>query len=116
MSLFKQLFGSVDSIHVSDLQEKISGKGGPVLVDVRTMSEYRDGHIPGAASIPLDRLDARLNKLSKNKEIICICRSGARSKRATRLLQNAGFNATNMQGGMNAWQKAGFKIKVGKVK
>lgn len=116
MGLFKQLFGSVDSIHVSELQEKINDKGGPMLVDVRTMGEYRDGHIPGASSFPLDRLEARLTKLSKNKEIICICRSGARSKRATRLLQNAGFNAINMQGGMNAWQKAGYKVKAGKVK
>mgnify|MGYP002713028086 CR=1 FL=1 len=116
MSIFTQLFGSVDSIHVSDLQEKINDKNGLYLLDVRTMGEYRDGHIPGAASIPLDRLEARLTKLSKNKEIICICRSGSRSKRATRLLQKAGFNATNMQGGMNAWQNAGYKVKSGKVK
>ena len=116
MSIFTQLFGSVESIHVSDLQEKISGKQRPMLIDVRTMSEYREGHIPGASSFPLDRLEGRLNKLSKSKEIICICRSGSRSKRATRILQKAGFNAINMQGGMNAWQKAGYKTKAGKVK
>ncbi len=116
MSIFTKLFGSVPSINVSDVQEKRNGKGSPVLIDVRTLNEYRQGHIPGASSFPLSSLQTRMTKLSKNKEIVCICRTGTRSKRATRQLQEAGFKVTNMQGGMNAWQKAGYKVKVGKVK
>ena len=116
MSFLKQLFSSVPAITVTECQDKKSDKPGPILVDVRSTEEYRNGHISGARSIPLDRLNSRLNKLSKNREIICICRSGSRSKRATKQLRANGYQAINLKGGMNAWSKAGYQIKVGKVK
>ncbi len=116
MSIWKNLFGTVPTITVTELQDKLRQKPGPILVDVRTTTEYRNGHINGADSIPLEKLEERFGKLSKNREIICICQSGSRSKRATRQLQNAGFTAVNVKGGMNAWAKQGLSTKAGKVK
>ncbi len=116
MSFWKNLFGNVPAVTVTELQDKLNEKPGPILLDVRTTNEYRTSHIPGATSIPLDKLDERLNKLAKNREIVCICRSGSRSKRAARQLQNAGFTAVNMKGGMNAWTKQGMSTKTGKIK
>ncbi len=116
MSFFKKLFASVPTISVMEAQEKMKEKPKPVLLDVRTVSEYREGHIPGADLIPLHELDGRIRKLPKNREIICICRSGNRSKGATKQLLAAGYTAVNMKGGMRAWNKAGYKVKKGKVK
>lgn len=116
MSFWNNFFASTPQITVSECQDKMNDKPGPILLDVRSTNEYRDGHIPGATSIPLDKLQDRMVKLSKRREIICICRSGRRSKQATRQLQAAGYTAVNMKGGMNAWQKADFSVKTGKVK
>lgn len=116
MSFFNNLFGSVPSVTITECTDKISQKPAPILLDVRSTEEYRNGHISGATSIPLDRLPTRMNKLSKSREIICICRSGSRSKRATKQLIDAGYQAINLKGGMKAWSKAGNRVKAGKVK
>lgn len=116
MSFWKNLFGNVPTITVTELQDKMRQKPGPILVDVRTTAEYRNGHISGADSLPLDKLHERSGKLTKNREIICICQSGSRSKRAARKLQTAGYTAVNVKGGMNAWAKQGLVTKAGKVK
>ncbi len=116
MSFWKTLFKSVPVITVTDLQSKRNNNPKPILLDVRTTEEYRSGHIPGADSMPLDNLSKRMKRLPKNREIVCICRSGKRSKQATQQLEEAGFTAFNMKGGLNAWSKAGFRVKTGNVK
>ncbi len=83
----------------------------PFLLDVREPDEYRWGHIAGAALIPLGQLDARLAELPRDRRILCICRSGARSLTATRRLLAAGYAATNLRGGMLGWADAGLPIR-----
>lgn len=116
MNFFKNLFASVPAISVAELQDKMQNGQKPVLLDVRTTAEYREGHIPGAANKPLQALNGRLKNVSRNREVICICRSGNRSRRAVKHLQEAGYTAVNLKGGMRAWDKAGYKIKKGKAK
>lgn len=67
-----------------------------VLLDVRTPEEYRSGHVPGAANLPLDRL-GELN-LPKNRPIFAYCLSGARSAQACAWLKRKGYEATNLGG------------------
>jgi len=89
---------------------------GVPLIDVRTPGEFAQGHAPGATLIPLDQLQQRLAELSgsKDKPIALICRSGARSARAQAILEKAGFSKTiNVEGGMNAWAKAGLPVVTG---
>lgn len=74
------------------------------IIDVREVEEVAAGKIPGAINIPLSLLEFRLNELDKSKEYIIVCRSGARSGRATMFLHAQGYQATNMQGGMLAWE------------
>jgi phage shock protein E len=74
--------------------------GGPLIIDVRTAVEYRQGHAPGSVNIPLDALEGELKNLDKHQPIITCCRSGMRSASATSLLTNNGFMAHN--GG--SWQ------------
>lgn len=87
-------------------QDVLSLKGAK-LVDVRMPEEYIGelGHIAGSTLHTLGlELDQFLEQTSKNETIIFICRSGARSGRATTQAMSLGFkNTYNMEGGMLAW-------------
>lgn len=79
----------------------------PTVLDVREDDEWAAGHIEGAVHIPLMELPARLPELPDADQIVVICRSGGRSARATAYLQQIGIEATNLDGGMQAWNAAG---------
>jgi len=77
------------------------------IVDVREPDEFNGplGHVPGAKLVPLGGLVANANQLSKEKPIVTVCRSGARSAQATVLLGKAGFDrVANLSGGMLRWR------------
>jgi rhodanese-related sulfurtransferase len=116
MNFITKLFTGVqvNSVSPTEAQKKLGLKTKPFLLDVRQPEEYRSGHIPGAKLIPLGQLHERMNELPKNQEIICVCRSGNRSMSATRQLASAGYNVTNLQGGMIAWSRSGFPVTKGK--
>ena len=114
-SLAKTILASDgSSITVQEAKQQLDNKSAPLLLDVRTPDEYRAGHAKQATSIPLDQLTNRLDELPKDRDILCICRSGGRSGRATGQLRKAGYQAINISGGMMAWQRAGFSVKRGK--
>lgn len=76
-----------------------------ILIDVRTPAEYRDGHIPGVANIPLDELEKRVGEVPKDKKVVLICRTGNRSAQGTKLLRSKGFsNVYNSTSGMTSWK------------
>jgi len=88
------------------------------VIDVRSSAEFRAGHIPGAHSIPIEvlSLDA-LQKhfghsdLGHSETLYLTCLAGPRAKRAAERLQQAGFyNIALIDGGMQAWQQAGFPV------
>jgi rhodanese-related sulfurtransferase len=79
---------------------------GAVLVDVREPDEWVAGHIEGALHVPLGELSARLAELPEG-DVVVVCRSGARSARATAFLIGNGLPAVNLEGGMQAWAAAG---------
>lgn len=85
----------------------------PFLLDVRTPQEYKQGHIQGAELIPLNELSARLARIPKGREIVCICESGSRSSAAARQLSAEGYSVSNMRGGMTRWVRAGLPVKTG---
>ncbi len=116
MDFITRLFAGFqgNSISPADAQKKLALKTKPFLLDVRQPEEYRSGHIPGARLIPLGQLHARMNELPKTQEIICVCRSGNRSRSASRKLASAGYKVTNLQGGMIAWSRSGLPVTKGK--
>jgi len=75
----------------------------PFLLDVRTPAEYADGHVPGAANIPLDELRARLAELPQGTPIVTYCQVGQRGYLATRILMQAEFAASNLGGGYKTY-------------
>jgi rhodanese-related sulfurtransferase len=82
--------------------------GGATLLDVRHPEEWDAGHAPGAVLIPLNQLGDRHTELPSGRSIVVICRSGARSARATEALVGAGYEAVNLAGGMRAWVAEGL--------
>lgn len=80
--------------------------GDTVLIDVREAAEFSRGHIPGARTIPLSRLDVR--DLPKGTRIVLCCAGGCRSQTAARRLGLAGL--AHLEGGLSAWIEAGFAI------
>ena len=84
-----------------------------VILDVRTQSEFYDGHLYGAILIPHTELEERIGELTRyvNHEIIVYCRSGARSALACSILDSHNFNKVyNMLGGISAWIAAGYPV------
>lgn len=78
--------------------------GQAVIIDVRTPAEYRDGHIPGVANIPLDQLAGRAGEVPKDRKVLLICRSGSRSAQGAGILRAQGFaQVYSIDGGMNVW-------------
>jgi rhodanese-related sulfurtransferase len=80
------------------------------LLDVRESDEWDAGHVPGARHIPLGELSARSAEIPRDTAVYVICRSGARSARATQALTGAGWQALNVAGGMHGWEAAGRQM------
>ncbi len=115
--MFTGLFGpAIPHLDPFAAQTRLKDKTKAYLLDVREPDEYRDGHIPGATLIPLGQLARRVHELPHDREIIVVCHSGNRSGSATRHLISAGFQATNLQGGMINWSRAGLPVKTGMAK
>jgi len=76
------------------------------VLDVREPDEWAGGHIAGALHIPLGELPARLGEVPAGP-LVVTCRAGGRSARATAFLRDRGVDATNLDGGMQAWDAAG---------
>lgn len=98
-------------VTVDEAKSLIESKPDLVILDVRTQSEYGDGHIEDAINIPADELEERLGELDPGDELLVYCRTGNRSTRAVKLLEENGFTKVlHMDGGIVAWGKAGYSL------
>jgi rhodanese-related sulfurtransferase len=87
--------------------------GDVTVLDVRPTEEYREGHIPGALSVPLPELRARLAQLPRDREIVAYCRGRycLMAVEAVQLLRKAGYRAHRMEHGVVDWRANGWKIE-----
>lgn len=82
-------------------------------LDVRTLVEYSEGHIPGSININvLDESFAAIadSTLQKEKPVALYCRSGKRSQKAADILSAKGYRVYELDKGFNAWQEAGKEV------
>ncbi|GEM84781.1 MULTISPECIES: rhodanese-like domain-containing protein [Thermaceae] len=107
----KKALGGPAPGRLSPAEARQKLEAGALLLDVRTPPERKEAKIPGSQALPLDRLAAEWEKLPRDKEIICQCRSGSRSATAARFLASKGFKAYNLAGGLEAWRRAGLPVK-----
>ncbi|RNI10010.1 rhodanese-like domain-containing protein [Methanohalophilus halophilus] len=81
------------------------------LLDVRTQSEFDEGHIKYANLIGVTQLSSRLDEVPSNETILVYCKSGVRSASASNTLVGAGYtDVYNMDGGITAWKAAGYPV------
>ena len=86
---------------VKDLVDNLDEEENVVIIDVRTVEEYKEGHIDGANNLPLDIISNI--DVSKDKKIIVYCRSGRRSNLAAIELIGLGYENVYDMGGINDW-------------
>lgn len=102
-----------NEVSVAQLKEIVDSNRDIFLLDVRTQSEYDEGHVAFTDMlIPYDSLQLYLGNLPADKttEIYCFCRSGRRSGIAMEFLNSQGYKAYNVTGGIIAWTEAGFEV------
>jgi rhodanese-related sulfurtransferase len=103
--------GAMEAVEGDELMRRV--KSGEVTVlDVRPAEEYRAGHIPGAISIPVDELKARLKELPKDREVVAYCRGPycVMALEAVELLRKKGFEAHRMEQGVVDWRARGWRV------
>ncbi len=103
MKILQQLFGSG---RTSDLKKMIAE--GAFLVDVRTASEFAQGHVKGSVNIPLDTITSKLAWFKGRKNIIVFCLSGGRSRQAKLILEKNGISGV-VNGG--TWKQVNQIVK-----
>lgn len=103
-----------DEVSRDDLQALID-QGKVLLIDVRPRIEFEHGHLPGAVSIPVDELPARLGTLPKRRRIVAYCRGEycLFADDAVALLRAEGFNAVRLDGGWPEWLDDGRTVAEG---
>jgi len=104
----------IELIDPDELARRVDGDAGPVILDVRSASEYAGEHIPGSLHIPYAGLGERFDELPRDRPIATICRGGKRSGLAASILQRGGFEEVIHVGkGVGAWRSGGHPVESG---
>lgn len=106
MGLFDRF--RIPSVDPAAAREMIAA--GATLLDVRDNAEWNAGHAPAAVHVPLGRIADAPRRVKKGRPVVVVCRSGNRSRTATKALLDAGLEAYNLVGGMRAWASSGGAV------
>jgi rhodanese-related sulfurtransferase len=87
---------------------------GVEVLDVRPEDEYRAGHIPGARSVPVERMEAYLEEIPRDREVVAYCRGPycVFSDEAVALLRSRGYRARRLREGLPDWRAAGLPVEI----
>ena len=88
--------------------------GRPFVVDVRPAGQYREGHLPGAVSMPLAEMDEHRHELPADRAapILSVCQRGNASLSGLLFLKSLGYrNVRSMTGGTLAWRQRGYAVE-----
>jgi len=87
-----------------------------VLLDVREADEFRQVRVEGSLFIPMSELAARVDEIPRDRPVIVLCASGARSGNVTAHLRSEGWeDVGNVAGGISAWERMGLPVKRGNL-
>ena len=103
---------SLEAVCAEELLAKMREEGVEVL-DVRPEDEYRAGHIPGARSVPVERMEAYLEEIPRDREVVAYCRGPycVFSDEAVALLRSRGYRARRLREGLPDWRAAGLPVE-----
>lgn len=90
---------------VEELKKLQDTKAPHYLLDVREQGEWDTCNIKGATLIPMSTIQGRLAELPKDKPVVVHCHHGGRSARVVGFLKQQGYDAHNLEGGIDAWSE-----------
>jgi rhodanese-related sulfurtransferase len=101
----------IELLSAPELDERIE-QGKVVVLDVRPEAEYRAGHIAGAVSAPLERLESIAPGLPKRRDVVAYCRGPycVYADEAVRVLRARGIRAKRLDVGFPEWRRAGLPV------
>jgi rhodanese-related sulfurtransferase len=106
--------GPVPSVDVAEAARQLGGADDatrPLLIDVREDYEFRALRVPGAVLLPMSTMTERYGSLPRDRPLLVMCAAGRRSLVVAEFLGRNGFSAvTNVDGGIDAWQRAGLPV------
>ena len=111
-SAFFEQRGTPESVDGDELLRRVRS-GEVTVLDVRPAEEYRAGHIPGALSVPVADLRAKLEELPKGREVVAYCRGPhcVMAVEAVEVLRKKGFRARRLEQGVLEWRARGWRIE-----
>ena len=102
------------TISPAELNARRASGSAPVVIDVRTAEEYATGHIPGAVNIPFDKVADRISEVEAPHGVALYCMVGPRARKGESALLASGYKSVlHIEGGLAAWQAAGFPTERG---
>ena len=112
LDAYRQRRHEFEQISADELRARLRN-GEVVLLDVRPRVEYKAGHLPGAVSIPINKLERRLSELPPNKTIVAYCRGPycVYADDALELLAEHGWAVARLEEGVAEWQQAGYMLE-----
>ena len=104
--------GAMEGVAGDELLRRVRS-GEVTVLDVRPAEEYRAGHIPGALSVPVSELKARLHELPRDREVVAYCRGPycVMAVEAVALLRKRGFRAHRLEHGVADWRARGWRVE-----
>jgi rhodanese-related sulfurtransferase len=115
-AILRHNLGDADAATIApaDLQALREAQRDTVVLDVRSRLEFEGDWIDEATNIPLDELDARLDEIPEQREVVVVCRTGVRATIAAEALARGGRRARVLEGGMLAWRRARLPVREGR--
>jgi rhodanese-related sulfurtransferase len=98
-------------VTAGELMKLIDSGAPPAILDVRTLPEFEQGHVPGASNLPFQRLSSCISELpcDRSAPVVVYCGHGPRAWIAGRALRRLGFTDVRyLRGHMAAWRRAGL--------
>ena len=112
LDAYRQRRHEFEQISADELRTRLRN-GEVVLLDVRPRVEYKAGHLPGAVSIPINKLERRLSELPPDKTIVAYCRGPycVYADDALEMLAEHGWAVARLEEGVAEWQQAGYMLE-----
>lgn len=108
------VMGNISQAELLALQQKQQTAQQPIILDVRSIREYDEGHIPGAIHMPYQQIDARFTEIlaGKQRGVVVYCEAGPRAFRAAGSLLKLGFDTVwHLEGDMRLWRENQLPIE-----